>query len=37
MYEMKKFNGDFIDWLKKKLDPEGLKKEKKNAEKKTWE
>lgn len=34
MYEMKKFNGDFITWLKKKLDPEGLKKEKKLEEKK---
>jgi len=37
MYEMKKFNGDFITWLKKKLDPEGLKKEKKLEEKKKQE
>jgi len=34
---MKKFNGDFITWLKKKLDPEGLKKEKKLEEKKKQE
>jgi len=28
MQEIKKFNGDFIQWLKQKLDPEGQKKAK---------
>lgn len=28
MQEIRKFNGDFIEWLKIKIDPEGQKKEK---------